>query len=87
MWGSKKMLKETLNEFNRSMYIAASMDGIGIIVLGIVLELLLRLGMYFKYINSGMEWFLFQWCSIVGCILVVFNIITLWFKFRKIRKR
>ena len=60
MWGTKTMLEKEKSQGRFYLYLSASLDGLGIILLGTVLEVLLRLGIYFELLKPGLEWFIFM---------------------------
>ena len=57
-----------------------ALDGIGNGVLGVVLELLVRLGIYVGFLNKGGEWFALVSLLIIGITMILFSSILLWIK-------
>ncbi len=65
------------------LYLSASLDGLGIILLGIVLEILLRIGLYFELLTNGAEGFIFTSLLCFGGTWSLINCIKVWLKIRK----
>lgn len=67
--------------------LTASIEGIGLIILAVILELLVRLGIYINFLNSGLEWLVFKLAMPVGVLVIVYELLVLYLKIRKYKKR
>lgn len=83
MRSTKSILKPRSKQYYLYLFLTASMEGVGVIVLGVVLELLLMLGVLTGFIKEGMEWFIISSLSIIGFSLILIRSIQLWLKLRR----
>lgn len=67
--------------------LTASIEGIGLIILAIILELLVRLGIYTNFLNSGLEWLVLKLAMPVGVLAIVYELLVLYLKIRKYKNR
>lgn len=66
------------------MYLSAAIEGLGMIVLGAIVELAYRFLISIGYSNSGLEWLSVTSFSIFGLILIIVDITKMWLKLKKI---
>ncbi len=65
------------------MYLSAAIEGLGMIVLGAIVELAYRFLISIGYSNSGLEWLLVTSFSIFGLILIIVDITKMWLNLKK----
>lgn len=80
------MLEKKSKEYYFFIFVSAAMDGIGLVILSVVLEGLVRFGIYTGFLKSGLEWFSLVSLSVIGLITILFKSVRLWSKIRSARK-
>lgn len=77
------------NLFKAYFYLclAVSIEGIGIIILAVILELMVRFGIYIDFLNSGIEWMIIKLAVPYGITVLVYKLTIAYLKIRKHKKR
>ncbi|KMT66947.1 hypothetical protein [Catenovulum maritimum] len=77
------MLEKEKSKGRYYLYLSVSLDGLGVILLGIVLEVLIQMGIYFELLKPGLEWFVFISLFCFGGAWALIKLLLHWIKIRK----
>jgi hypothetical protein len=64
-------------------YLIVCFSGIGVIVLGLLFELLLLLGDYLNLLNYNLSFVILICASVVGIAMMIFSSAKLWLKLKR----